>query len=84
MPSSPPFIDHSSGKLDTEQIFTESIPLIKLIGLVGVVTLVPFAIATTFQVFERIFFILTQFSLAVGSSIVLLYIIARAIQLAEG
>lgn len=83
MSSSPLFIEHSTGTLDTDKIITESIPLTKLIGLVGVVALIPFAVASTFRVFEGIFILLTQFILAVGSGIVLLYIITRAIQLAE-
>jgi hypothetical protein len=83
MSASPPFIDHSSGTLDTDKIITESIPLTKLIGLVGVVALIPFAIASTFRIFEGLFMLFTQFMLAVGSGIVLLYIITRAIQLAE-
>lgn len=83
MPSSPPFIDHTSGSLDADQIITESIPLTKLISFVGVVALVPFAIASVFRVFEGLFVFLTQFILAIGSGLVLLYIITRAIQLAE-
>lgn len=83
MTSPPPFIDHTTGTLNTDQIIKESIPLSKLIAAVGVVALLPFAIATTFGLFERVFILLTQFVLAVGSGIVLLYVITRWIQLAE-
>lgn len=83
MTSTPPFIDHATGTLNTDQIIKESIPLSKLIAAVGVVALLPFAIATTFGLFERVFILLTQFVLAVGSGIVLLYVITRWIQLAE-
>ena len=55
MTSTPPFIDHTTGTLDTDQIIKESIPLSKLIAAVGVVALLPFAIATTFGLFERVF-----------------------------
>ena len=83
MPPSTPFIDRSSGTLDTDQILEEAIPLAKLIGLVVVVAAIPFAIAFAVGVFQMLFTVLTQFLLAIGSGIVLLYIITRAIQLAE-
>ena len=83
MTSTPPFINPTTGKLDTDQIIKESIPLSKLIAAVGVIALIPFAIATTSGLFERLFILLTQFILAVGSGGILLYVIARGIQLAE-
>jgi len=76
-------MDRSSGRPDTDQIIQEAIPLAKLIGLVAVVALIPFAIAFTLGIFQRLFTVLTQFVLAIGSSIVLMYVITRAIQLAE-
>lgn len=83
MSSIPPFIDESSGSLDTDQLLVEIIPLGKLIALVGVCTLLPFGIATTFGFFRGIFIFVAQFIFAVGASIVLMYIFTRAIQLAE-
>lgn len=83
MPSTPPFIDQTTGQFDTDQIIKESIPLSKLIAAIGVIALVPFGIATTFGLFEGLLVLLTQFVLAVGSGVVLLYVITRAIQLAE-
>lgn len=83
MSKSPPFFDRSSSSLDTEQISREAIPFAKLIGLVAVVALIPFGIAVSAGIFPRLFTILAQFVLAVGSGVVLLYIITRAIQLAE-
>lgn len=83
MPSSTPFIDRSSGTLDTAQLLREAIPVAKLIGLVTVVALIPFVIAVTLDIFPRLFTILTQFVIAVGTSLVLMYIITRGVQLAE-
>jgi len=82
MSSSPPFIEQPSGTVDTEQLLREAIPLAKLIGLVAVIALGPFALAVALGIFERLFTLLTQFVLAVGGSIVLMYVITRSIQLA--
>ncbi|MDT3436523.1 hypothetical protein KZ498_16860 [Haloarcula sp. 1CSR25-25] len=83
MASSPPFIDSPSGTVDTTQLLREAIPLTKLIGLVAMVALGPFALAVGLGVFQRLFTLLTQFILAIGGSIVLMYVITRAIQLAD-
>lgn len=83
MVPSPPFVDRTSGTLETDQILKEAIPLAKLIGLVAVISLIPFAIAFTLGIFPRLFTIIAQFVLAVGSSVVLMYVISRAIQLPE-
>ena len=83
MSSPPPVIHTTTGSLDTYQLLVEIIPLSKLIALVGVTTLLPSGIATTFGFFRGVFILISQFIFAVGASIVLLYIIARAIQLAE-
>ena len=82
MPPSTPFVDHTSRTLNTDQILREAIPVAMLIGLVAVVALIPFAIAFVFGILPRLFTILTQFVLAVGASIILMYLIARGIQLA--
>lgn len=66
--------------LDGEHIWTEAVPLAKL---VAVLALVPVAFAVTFGTFPRILMLVAQFILAVGTGIVLLYIVARGIQLAE-
>jgi len=83
MSSPPPFIDRTSGTVETNQLLREAVPLAKLIGLVTVIALVPFALAVTLDVFTRLFTLLAQFVLSIGGSLVLMYIIARAIQLAE-
>jgi len=81
--TSSPFLDQEKGTLDLQQILSEAIPLVALIGLVATVALIPLAIMLTLGVLPIIFTILTQFILAVGAGIVLIYIIARGIQLAE-
>lgn len=83
MPPSTPFIDRESGTLDTVQIRYEAVPLAKLVALVAAVALVPRWIATEIGLFPGVFALLAQFVVAVGSSVVLLYVIARGIQLAE-
>lgn len=79
-----PFIDAATGALDTRQILSEAIPLGKLIGLFVGISLVPFTLV--FLTFDRpplsgLLIILGQFILAVGTGIVLIYVIARGMQL---
>lgn len=83
MPPDSPFIDPRTGSIDVEAVLREAIPLAKLVALVAVVALVPFAISSTLGVFSTTFAILAQFVLAVGSGVVLLYVVARGIRLAE-
>lgn len=86
MASTAPFIDPESGGLDLEQIKTEAYPLVGLIALVAGVALIPFVFTTLLARLTPIAMlltVLTQFVLAVGTGIVLLYVIARAIQLAD-
>ena len=83
MSPSPPFIDNPAGTIDINQLLREAIPLAKLIGLVTVVALGPFALAVMLGIFRRLFTLLMQFVLAIGGGIVLMYVITRAIQLAE-
>lgn len=83
MSPSSPFIDRESGTLDTVQIRYEAVPLAKLVAVVAAVALVPHWTATETGLIPGVFAFLAQFVVAVGSSIVLLYVITRAIQLAE-
>lgn len=83
MTKSPPFIDQSSSSLNTDQIIREAIPLVKLIGLVALVAVFPLGVALSGEIFPRFFMLIAQFIFAVGSAIVLLYVIARGIQLAD-
>lgn len=87
MSSSTLFFDESTGKLDDTQILAEAIPLAKLVGLVAAAALVPLAIALGLENVSPIaivFVLVAQFVLAVGTGIVLLYVISRAIQLTNG
>ncbi|WP_458188628.1 hypothetical protein [Haladaptatus sp. NG-WS-4] len=86
MPSDTLFVDRGTGTIDTTQILVEALPLAKLIGLVVAIALAPFALV--FLLFEHsvlgaIFTVVGQFILAVGSGIVLMYVVSRAIQLSD-
>lgn len=83
MPPSTPFIDRDTGTLDGAQILSEAIPLAKLIGLVAALALIPVAISLILGVFPPVLMLVAQFIIAVGTGVVLLYIIARGIHLAE-
>jgi hypothetical protein len=85
--SSPPFIDQESGELDLGQIRSEVFPLAALIILFGGLALLVFLIVLLFagnSVLGGFFTVVSQFILAVGAGIVLMYVIARGIQLADG
>lgn len=81
--SSQPFIDPGAGELDLDWIWTEAVPLAGLVALFGGLALVPFLVAVLVGGgFALLFTVLAQFILAVGAGIVLMYVIARGIQLA--
>ena len=85
MPSGPPFVDPRTGTIHVPQIVAEVVPLAKLIALVAGVALVPFALATFLfgsSILGAVVAVLGQFVLAVGSGIVLMYVVARGIELA--
>lgn len=84
MPSSPPFIDPATLGLDTDQIRNEALPLAGLIMLFAGLALIPFlvALAVGGGGIGLLFTVLAQFVLAVGTGVVLMYVIARGIQLA--
>jgi hypothetical protein len=83
MSDGPPFIDPDDATLDTAQIRRKAYPLAGLVMLFGALVpfvLSPFAGGSPLVV---IFTILAQFVLAVGAGIVLIYVVARGIRLAE-
>lgn len=85
MAPTPPFVD-GSGALDTTQIRTEAYPIAGLIALFGGLALVPLGVIFLVgggSPIGFLFTLLAQFILAIGAGIVLMYIIARAIQLAR-
>lgn len=80
----PPFVDQETGRIDRNQILVEAIPLAELVGVIAAVALVPFAFVVLLgdrSGLGAIFMLATQFILTVGAGIVLIYSIARAIQL---
>lgn len=88
MPSRP-FFDPQSGTLDADQLLHEAEPLAKLVALVGLVALVPFLLqwllfelASIAPALAVLFTLATGFVLAVGTGLVLLYVVVRANQLA--
>jgi hypothetical protein len=86
MSSSQPFIDRDTGTLDTTQIRAEAFPLAGLIGLFGGLALVPAVLVVLFlgsSALSLLFTVVAQFILAIGAGIVLMYVIARGIQLSE-
>lgn len=86
MSPSRPFVDQETGTIDTTQILVEAIPLAKLVGLFVALALIPFGLVLLVlgnSVLETLFMVVAQFILAVGTGIVLLYIIARGIYLSK-
>jgi hypothetical protein len=85
--SVPPFIDQESGELNFDQIRREVFPLAGLIVLFGGAALLVFLLALLAagnSLLSGFFTVLSQFILAVGTGIVLIYVIARGVQLADG
>jgi hypothetical protein len=86
MSSSPPFIDVESGGLDTDHIRAEAFPLAGLIALFAGLALIPFLFVLFLggtSGLGVVFAVISQFVLAVGTGVVLMYVIARGIQLAD-
>lgn len=72
--------------LDTDQIRSEAYPLAGLIALFAGLALIPFVVVFLFGGNSALGFLLivvAQLILAVGTGIVLMYVIARGITLAE-
>ncbi|QSG07222.1 hypothetical protein [Halapricum desulfuricans] len=88
MSSSTPFIDMETGTFDFGQIWREAYPILGLVLLFGILGLLPLylgaAVTAVTGLWPLIGTALTwlgQLILAVGSAIVLMYVIVRAIQL---
>lgn len=80
----PLFVDDTGG-LDLEQVVSEAVPIAYLIGTFATAALVPFLLGLLLGPggIAIVFSILAQFVLAVGSAVVLLYVVSRALQLHE-
>jgi len=86
MSPSSPFVARENGSLDFEQIRAEALPLAGLIMLFAGLALVPFFLAAPVGVggtLGRLFTLVAQLVAAVGTGIVLIYVVARGVQLAE-
>ncbi|WP_435344814.1 hypothetical protein [Haloarchaeobius sp. HRN-SO-5] len=88
MSSSRPFFTSPSGELDRGQILNEVRFLARLIGAVVLVALVPVVLQLLLvellgavSVFGFVLTLVTQFVLAVGTALVLIYVVVRANQL---
>lgn len=84
--SSPPFIDQASGELDLGQIRAEALRLAGLVLLFGGIALLLFLLTLLVgpgRLLAGFLTVVSQFVLAVGTGIVLMYVIARGIQLAD-
>jgi|GEM_PF-581486 len=90
MSTARPFFVSSSGELDTDRILYEAIPLAKLVAAVGLVALVPVFLQVMLSdllgfgsALGLLLTLATQFVLAVGTGIVLMYVVVRANQITE-
>ncbi|MFC4408087.1 hypothetical protein [Haloarchaeobius iranensis] len=90
MSPSRPFFTTPSGEFDTGQLLYEAIPLAKLVALVGAVALTPqllhwlaIELLSITPALGIVFTLATQFVLAVGTGLVLIYVVVRANQLTD-
>ena len=90
MPPSRPFFDPATGALDTGELLREAVPLGKLVAAVAVAAFVPLLLRFVFvqvpalsSVLGLPFVLASQFVLAVGTGVVLLYVVVRANQLGD-
>jgi len=82
MSPSPPFVDIDSRTFDFGQIWTEAYPLLGLVLLFAIVGLVPIVLGVASSTaIGLLFVVIGQLILAVGTGIVLMYVVARGIQL---
>jgi hypothetical protein len=84
--SFPPFVDPSSGGLDTARLIAEAGPLAKLVAPFGGLALVPLTVVFFIgdnSLIRALLTVVAQFVLAVGAGLVLMYVVARGIQFAE-
>lgn len=80
----PPFVEAGTLSLDFDALRREAIPITALVALFGGLALLPFAVG--FAVggpFAVLSAVVGQFVLAVGTAMLLLYVVTRAIQLAN-
>jgi hypothetical protein len=81
-----PFVDDETGAIDRSRVLSEAVPIARLVLLVAAAAFLPFSIVLLFgsvSIVGPVFTLLTQFVLTVGAAVVLLYVVARGVQLAE-
>lgn len=86
MSSSTPFVDIETGTLDFGQIWRETYPILGLILLFGILGVIPLYLGRGLEFGSLLgtgLALIGQLIFAVGSGIVLMYIIVRAIQLSD-
>ncbi|MFB6134425.1 MAG: hypothetical protein ABEJ55_05505 [Halanaeroarchaeum sp.] len=90
MPPSHPFLVGDSGESDTDRVFAEAAPVVKLVAMIVILALVPFMLGVAvmgplgvFSFLGQVLVLLAQFVLVVGGAVVLMYVVSRAIQIAE-
>jgi hypothetical protein len=84
MAPSSPFVA-PDGTIETERVLAEAVPLARLIGLVVVAALPPYAVVFLFagdSLLGQLLAVVGQFVLAVGAGVVLIHAVTRAIRLA--
>jgi hypothetical protein len=79
------FIDAEAGGIDLDEIAREAVPIAYIIGLFVSIAIIPFALTVLFagnSVLGVLLGLLTQFILAIGGAVTLLYIVARGVEAA--
>ena len=83
MAPSSPFVA-PDGTVETERVLAEAVPLARLIGLVVAAALPPYALVFLFaggSLLGQLLALVGQFVLAVGTGVILMHVVARAIRL---
>jgi len=90
MSPSRPFFDPDTGEFDTVQLIEEALPLTRLIGAIVLVALIPILFRVIFQGLLGLtiglgflYMLVSQFILAVGTGLILIYVIVRANQIID-
>ena len=80
----PPFVEPGTFSVGFDALRREAVPITALVALFGGLALLPFAVgfAVGGSVFALLFFVVGQFVLAVGTAMLLLYVVTRGVQLA--
>lgn len=91
MPSSHPFLVEDTGEIDVDRVLDEAVPIVKLLAMVLIGALVPFILGVAvieplgvFAFLGEVLILLAQFVGAVGGAVVLLYVVSRGVQIADG